>query len=116
VLAVTALERCGYRILQAATATRDDAGGEHDGRSLAALRRVLSESACPSCYAVSSRSGPDTKILLMSGYSQERIPTRHRRAQHGVPAQAVHDSPAHRPCVRCWIPIPSIPDKGKSRD
>jgi len=75
VLAVTALERCGYRILPAGDGDAAmTLAAEHDGPiHLLLSDGVLSGIRVPELLRRFVAQRPDTKILLMSGYSQEAV-------------------------------------------
>jgi len=75
VLAVTALERCGYRVLPAGDGDAAmTLATDHDGPiHLLLSDGVLSGVRVPELLRRFVAQRPDTRILLMSGYSQEAV-------------------------------------------
>jgi CheY-like chemotaxis protein len=75
VLAVTALERLGYRVLAAADGdTAMALAGTHNGPiHLILSDGVLSGIRVPEMLRRLTAQRPETKVLLMSGYSQEAV-------------------------------------------
>ena len=74
-LAAAALERVGYRVLVAADGdTAMELAGAHDGPiELLLSDGVLSGIRVPELLGRFKAQRPDTRILLMSGYSQETV-------------------------------------------